>query len=91
VRRQGSPQFIVLEFPSPVCPAELHVQFHGGFSGQSCHLEAESDAAAGWTNIMKFYPQDSSSLQVVCFTYLGSINLSLDLIYGEIVLPKCLK
>ena len=67
--KQGSPQFIVLEFPSLVCPAELQIQFHGGFSGQSCHLEAESDDA-GWTDIMKFYPQDSSSLQVAGFPLL---------------------
>jgi len=60
---QGSPQFIILEFPSPVSPAELQLQFHGGFSGQSCHLEVESDDA-GWTDVMKFYPQDCSSLQV---------------------------
>jgi len=65
VHKQGSPQFVVLEFPSPVCPAELQIQFHGGFSGQTCHLEAESDDA-GWTDVMKFYPQDSSSLQVSC-------------------------
>jgi len=61
--QQGSPQFVILEFPSPVCPAELQLQFHGGFSGESCHLEAESDDAS-WTDVMKFYPQDSSSLQV---------------------------
>ena len=61
--QQGSPQFIVLEFPSPVCPAELQLQFHGGFSGQSCCLEAETDDV-GWTDVMKFYPRDSSSLQV---------------------------
>ena len=63
---QGSPQFVVVEFPSPVSPAELQVQFHGGFSGQSCHLEAmeTDDDNDSWTEVMKFYPQDSSSLQV---------------------------
>jgi len=66
VHEQGSPQFIVLEFPSPICPAELQMQFHGGFSGQLCHLEAGyDDDDAGWTDVMKFYPEDSSSLQVL--------------------------
>lgn len=52
-----------------MCPAELQLQFHGGFSGQSCHLEAESDDA-GWTDVMKFYPRDSSSLQVTAASIL---------------------
>lgn len=60
---EGSPQFVSLEFPAPVSPAEVQLQFHGGFSGQSCRLEAESDDA-DWTDVMKFYPQDSSSLQI---------------------------
>jgi len=80
---QGSPQFVVLEFPSPVRPAELHVQFHGGFSGQSCHLEAESDDT-GSTNIMKFYPQDSSSLQVAVVKYILPWGVSCcDVPYAE--------
>jgi len=64
---QGSPQFIVVEFPGPVSPSELHIQFHGGFSGQSCLLEAQSDDGS-WNDVMKFYPRDCSSLQVCIIT-----------------------
>ena len=56
---KGSPQFIEIEFSSPVTVTEVAIQFQGGFTSRDCTLLADGDA-----QLMKFYPDDSSSLQV---------------------------
>uniref|UniRef100_T1IWQ7 F5/8 type C domain-containing protein n=1 Tax=Strigamia maritima TaxID=126957 RepID=T1IWQ7_STRMM len=38
---QGSPQWILIEFPSAVEIREIHIQFQGGFSGKDCWLEGK--------------------------------------------------
>lgn len=59
---QGSPQFILLEFPKPVSIRELRIRFQGGFAGQDCLLQFGS----GQDNLTKipFHPKDSNTLQV---------------------------
>lgn len=39
---------------------ELHVRFQGGFAGQECVLLAGDEM----TEVARFYPEDSNSLQV---------------------------
>lgn len=56
---KGSPQFIEIEFTAPVTVTEVAIQFQGGFTSKDCTLVANGD-----TQLMKFYPDDSSSLQV---------------------------
>nr|XP_006640085.1 PREDICTED: nuclear receptor 2C2-associated protein [Lepisosteus oculatus] len=36
---QGSPQWVLLDFPQAVRVSELQVQFQGGFAGKTCRVE----------------------------------------------------
>jgi len=64
---QGSPQFIVVDFPNEVYPEELLLKFQGGFVGQKCTLEAATESkgegSTTWENLLTFYPMDVNSLQ----------------------------
>ncbi|XP_065559232.1 nuclear receptor 2C2-associated protein-like [Artemia franciscana] len=53
---QGLPQWVWVEFESPVCLKAMEIQFQGGFAGQECVLTAESEEC-------RFYPKDNNSLQ----------------------------
>ncbi|XP_066551863.1 nuclear receptor 2C2-associated protein [Amia ocellicauda] len=59
---QGSPQWVLLEFPQPVRVSELKVQFQGGFTGNTCRLEGCLKDEE-FKKLTDFYPEDNSSLQ----------------------------
>ncbi|CAN7989098.1 unnamed protein product, partial [Ixodes hexagonus] len=62
---QGTPQWVHVEFPSPVLPSELQLQFQGGFAGQEMHLEAKTPGQPGdAVSLGVFYPEDSNVLQI---------------------------
>jgi hypothetical protein len=58
---QGSPQFVLVEFPKAVKVEEIRLRFQGGFVGKDCSLYAGSNPQE---LIHQFYPEDSNSLQV---------------------------
>ncbi|KAK7116679.1 nuclear receptor 2C2-associated protein-like [Littorina saxatilis] len=65
---QGCPQFIHLEFSSPVKVSEVRIQFQGGFVGKECWIECKNCEAgedASLTKICSVYSEDINSLQ--CF------------------------
>lgn len=67
---QGSPQFVILEFPEEVCVKEIQIQFQGGFVGKECCLEGGT-LSSSLTPFFEFYPDDFNTLQVSFsnFTY----------------------
>lgn len=67
---QGSPQFVILEFPEEVCVKEIQIQFQGGFVGKECCLEGGTSSSS-LTPFFEFYPDDFNTLQVSFsnFTY----------------------
>lgn len=61
---QGSPQWVHVEFPSPVLPSELQLQFQGGFAGKEMHLQVKTPGQPdGTASARDFYPEDSNVLQ----------------------------
>jgi len=62
---QGSPQFILIDFPHFVVLEELWLKFQGGFVGQNCSLESADEDGKGvnWEHVMAFHPQDINALQ----------------------------
>ncbi|XP_064609183.1 nuclear receptor 2C2-associated protein-like [Liolophura sinensis] len=58
---QGSPQWIHVQFPEAVTLQEMHIRFQGGFAGKECWIEVEG--AENKVDPIKFYPEDSNSLQ----------------------------
>ncbi|KAI8326331.1 nuclear receptor 2C2-associated protein [Martensiomyces pterosporus] len=56
---QGSPQYILVEFDTPVCLSEIHIQFQGGFVGKDTEL---IDATKG-TRVCALHPDDNNKLQ----------------------------
>lgn len=67
---QGSPQFVILEFPEEVSVKEIQIQFQGGFVGKECCLEGGTSSSS-LTPFFEFYPDDFNTLQVSFsnFTY----------------------
>uniref|UniRef100_UPI00358FFBC4 nuclear receptor 2C2-associated protein n=1 Tax=Myxine glutinosa TaxID=7769 RepID=UPI00358FFBC4 len=59
---EGSPQWLLVEFPKPVRTATLQLQFQGGFVGKGCWLEG-SMKAEHFKKIMDFYPEDINAVQ----------------------------
>ncbi|RMX40769.1 hypothetical protein pdam_00021853, partial [Pocillopora damicornis] len=59
---QGSPQFVILEFPEEVCVKEVQIQFQGGFVGKECCLEGGT-LSSSLTPFFEFYPDDFNTLQ----------------------------
>nr|XP_033812793.1 nuclear receptor 2C2-associated protein [Geotrypetes seraphini] len=59
---QGTPQWILLEFPESVEVSQLHIQFQGGFTSRTCRLEGCTKNEA-LEKITDFYPEDNSALQ----------------------------
>lgn len=59
---QGSPQFVILEFPEEVCVKEIQIQFQGGFVGKECCLEGGTSSSS-LTPFFEFYPDDFNTLQ----------------------------
>ncbi len=59
---EGAPQWVSLQFPSPVRVTGLNIQFQGGFAGRHCTLRSLAEDGA-WSLIKEFYPQDINSLQ----------------------------
>lgn len=63
--RQGLPQWIVLQFASPVKPHSLSLTFQGGFVGTRCVVSAVTSASGGeWEVLAPIYPQDVNRKQV---------------------------
>ncbi|XP_064474968.1 nuclear receptor 2C2-associated protein-like [Ornithodoros turicata] len=61
---QGTPQWIHIEFPSPVLPTELQMQFQGGFVGKDVHLESvDSTVSNSFVRVCDIYPSDDNSTQ----------------------------
>ncbi|XP_077989582.1 nuclear receptor 2C2-associated protein-like [Glandiceps talaboti] len=58
---QGSPQWVLLNFPNPVKIEELQIQFQGGFVGKECCIDGFHGDE--FTRITEFYPEDVNSLQ----------------------------
>ncbi|XP_070541754.1 nuclear receptor 2C2-associated protein-like [Ptychodera flava] len=89
---QGSPQWVVLEFPYKVRIQELQIQFQGGFVGKECWIEGCCDSE-DFTKIADFYPEDENSLQSFPVTADGItkmkiiFNNSTDF-YGRITIYK---
>ena len=73
---QGSPQFVILEFPEEVCVKEIQIQFQGGFVGKECCLEGGTSSSS-LTPFFEFYPDDFNTLQV------SFSNFSYRLAHGE--------
>ena len=67
LRRQGSPQYICARLAAPGRPAELRLQFQGGFAGADCWLEA-GGAPADLRRLHAFYPDNSNRLQTFSVT-----------------------
>lgn len=62
---QGTPQWIHIEFPSPVLPTELQMQFQGGFVGRDVHLETvDSTTSDSFVRLCDIYPNDDNSTQI---------------------------
>ncbi|RVE73875.1 hypothetical protein OJAV_G00035660 [Oryzias javanicus] len=60
---QGECQWVSLDFPGPVRPSQIQVQFQGGFSAKTCRLEGclnDGDSAV----LDRFYPEDNNALQI---------------------------
>ncbi|XP_020608153.1 nuclear receptor 2C2-associated protein-like isoform X2 [Orbicella faveolata] len=64
---EGSPQFVILEFPEESCVREIHIQFQGGFVGKECCLEG-GPSCNSLTPFFTFYPDDVGSLQIFPIT-----------------------
>ena len=61
---QGSPQWLHIDFMSPVVIEQLNIKFQGGFAGQHCWVEGAVGENQDMTKITEFYPEDINSLQV---------------------------
>jgi len=63
---QGSPQWVQVEFETPVSLDAIHIQFQGGFAGRKCWLEGKTSNTEGsrFGKLEDFYPEDINSLQV---------------------------
>jgi len=59
---QGSPQFVIIAFPSPKRIEEVRIRFQGGFVGGDCAFQASIDGS-DFATISQFYPDDSNKLQ----------------------------
>ncbi|XP_029469920.1 nuclear receptor 2C2-associated protein [Rhinatrema bivittatum] len=59
---QGTPQWILLEFPKSVEISHLHIQFQGGFASRTCRLEGCTKNEA-FEKITDLYPEDINALQ----------------------------
>ena len=44
---------------------EMRVQFQGGFAGRECELSALGESGEEERALVKFYPSDTNSLQVL--------------------------
>ncbi|KAE8632600.1 hypothetical protein XENTR_v10001595 [Xenopus tropicalis] len=63
---QGSCQWVLMEFPQNVLVSQIHLQFQGGFSCQTCALEGcYKDGEL--VKIADFYPEDTNTLQKFTF------------------------
>ncbi|KAE8632601.1 hypothetical protein XENTR_v10001595 [Xenopus tropicalis] len=63
---QGSCQWVLMEFPQNVLVSQIHLQFQGGFSCQTCALEGcYKDGEL--VKIADFYPEDTNTLQISFF------------------------
>lgn len=60
---QGSPQFVILEFPEEFQVKEIHTQFQGGFVGKECSVEGGLSSSS-LTPFGEFYPDDCNALQI---------------------------
>lgn len=61
----GSPQWIQVKLKAPSLITSLQIQFHGGFCGLDCSLEAwnEMSANASPEECLSFYPKDNNLMQ----------------------------
>ncbi|XP_006814006.1 nuclear receptor 2C2-associated protein-like [Saccoglossus kowalevskii] len=90
---QGSPQWVVMEFPHQIRLQELMIQFQGGFVGKECWIEGCHDDET-MTKILDFYPEDVNSLQSFhlptdqLFTKVKIIFNSSTDFYGRITIYK---
>ncbi|KAI8641264.1 galactose-binding domain-like protein, partial [Parasitella parasitica] len=62
---QGLPQYILLDFPSPVSVERVILQFQGGFVGKKCVLVGSTQEAPNDYSIEidTLYPEDVNSTQ----------------------------
>ena len=65
---QGSPQFVVVAFHSPVTVDRLDIRFQGGFVGRECSFQVLSNdddggSSSEFETVTRFYPDDSNKLQ----------------------------
>ncbi|EDO32498.1 predicted protein, partial [Nematostella vectensis] len=60
---QGSPQFVIFEFPQEVNLKRICIQFQGGFAGKECQLEG-GPSSSSLTPFHQFYPDDVNTLQI---------------------------
>jgi len=66
---QGLPQYIQLDFPSPVIPKRVKLTFQGGFVGTRCAIDipcTSKEAEAGkmtWRTLTRIYPEDINRQQ----------------------------
>ncbi|KAF9257091.1 hypothetical protein L218DRAFT_982057 [Marasmius fiardii PR-910] len=67
--QQGLPQYIQLNFPSPVIPKTISITFQGGFVGRRCAVhvkQAGTDdpgAPKDWKILTNIYPEDVNRRQ----------------------------
>ena len=64
---------MTVELPSPAVAKRLELRFQGGFAGKECVLMA-GNAEDKLTEIQRFYPEDSNSIQV-SFTFIIKIMI----------------
>ena len=64
---QGSPQYVMIEFPFPVSVSKVEIKFQGGFAATDCVLMAGS-VEEEMEPLQYFYPRDINSLQVYLVT-----------------------
>ncbi|KAM8962380.1 nuclear receptor 2C2-associated protein [Pelodytes ibericus] len=64
---KGSTQWITLQFPHRVFVSQMHIQFQGGFSSETCLLEGSLNNAE-FLKIADLYPEDINALQKFSFS-----------------------
>ena len=60
---QGTPQYVMMELPTPAAVRRVVIRFQGGFAGKECVLKS-GDSEGDLKVVQQFYPQDNNSLQV---------------------------
>jgi len=62
-KNQGSPQYVIFDFPELVKVEKVSIMFQGGFAGKDCALLGKREETNNFETLLHFEPEDVNSLQ----------------------------